>query len=65
MLKLTRKDGERLFIYVGDIKIIVKLWHNRVVQNDIAIGIDAPREVRIVREELDQEWKGRLKPCQQ
>ncbi len=49
MLVLSRKAGEKLMI--GD---NVVLTINRISGNRVAIGIEAPRDVRIVRGELDQ-----------
>ncbi|TWU02272.1 carbon storage regulator [Stieleria varia] len=48
MLVLSRKTGEQLMI--GD-DIVVTI--NRISGNRVAIGIEAPRDVRIVRGELD------------
>jgi len=48
MLVLTRKANEQILIG-DDIKITLL----RVRGNSIRLGIDAPREVRIVRGELD------------
>ena len=47
MLVLSRKAGEKLMI--GD---DVVLTINRISGNRVAIGIEAPRDVRIVRGEL-------------
>ena len=47
MLVLSRKEGEKLVI--GD---NIVLTVNRISGNRVAIGIDAPREVRVVRGEL-------------
>ncbi len=49
MLVLSRKEGEQLVI--GD---NIVLTVNRISGNRVAIGIEAPREVRIVRAELDR-----------
>ena len=50
MLVLSRKEGERLMIG-DDITIVVsKLNGNRV-----SIGIEAPKDLRIVREELNEQ----------
>lgn len=49
MLVLSRKEGEQLLI--GD-NIVLTI--NRISGNRVAIGIDAPREVRIVRGELQR-----------
>jgi carbon storage regulator len=48
MLVLSRKEGERLVI--GENVIITV---NRISGNRITLGIDAPRDVRIVRGELE------------
>ncbi|MEL6108487.1 MAG: carbon storage regulator [Planctomycetota bacterium] len=49
MLVLSRKAGEKLVI--GD---DVVLTINRISGNRVAIGIEAPRNVRIVRGELQK-----------
>lgn len=49
MLVLSRKAGEKLII--GD---DVVLTINRISGNRVAIGIEAPRNVRIVRGELQK-----------
>ncbi|GEM_PF-1309532 len=48
MLVLSRKEGERLVI--GENVIITV---NRISGNRITLGIEAPRDVRIVRGELE------------
>jgi len=48
MLVLSRKEGERLVI--GE-NIVITV--NRISGNRITLGIDAPRDVRIVRGELE------------
>lgn len=51
MLVLSRKVGERIVID-GNISVVI----NRVAGNRITLGIDAPKDVRVVRGELaDQE----------
>lgn len=50
MLVLSRKEGEKLVI--GD-NVVVTI--NRISGNRVAIGIEAPREVSIVRGELKPE----------
>lgn len=47
MLVLSRKEGEKLVI--GDNVVITV---NRIAGNRVAIGIEAPREISIVRGEL-------------
>ncbi|MGH7128841.1 MAG: carbon storage regulator [Planctomycetaceae bacterium] len=47
MLVLSRKPGER--IIVGEDIVITVV---RITQNNVRLGIDAPRHVNIVREEL-------------
>ncbi len=49
MLVLSRKEGEQLLI--GD---NIVLTVNRISGNRVAIGINAPKEVPIVRGELDR-----------
>jgi carbon storage regulator len=49
MLVLSRKAGEQLVI--GD---DIVLTINRISGNRVAIGIEAPRDVRIVRGELQK-----------
>ncbi|MFG0264247.1 MAG: carbon storage regulator [Rhodopirellula sp. JB055] len=58
MLVLSRKEGEKLVI--GD-NIVITV--NRIAGNRVAIGIEAPREVSIVRGELDK--KESVPPVQQ
>ena len=49
MLVLTRRTGER--ISIGDnIEIVVR----RVTGNRVTLGVEAPRDVRILRSELEQ-----------
>jgi carbon storage regulator len=47
MLVLSRKEGEKILIGDG-----VVLTINRIAGNRVAIGIEAPRSVRVVRGEL-------------
>lgn len=46
MLILTRKPGESL--YIGDVKVVIV----EVKGHQIRIGIEAPPEIRIYREEI-------------
>lgn len=47
MLVLSRKPGERILI--GDDVVVTVV---RVGPNNVRLGIDAPRDMNIVREEL-------------
>ena len=53
MLVLSRKPGERILIG-EDVKITVV----RIGPNTVRLGIDAPRDMNIVREELCIEVAG-------
>lgn len=53
MLVLSRKPGERILI--GD---QVKVTIVRITPNSVRIGIEAPKEMEIVREELTDEESG-------
>lgn len=48
MLVLSRKEGEKLVI--GD-NVVITI--NRIAGNRVAVGIEAPRDVSIVRGELE------------
>ena len=50
MLCLTRKKGQRIFIGPD-----VTIYVNRISGNQVSIGIDAPRDVRILRAELTED----------
>lgn len=50
MLVLSRKEGER--IVIGD---NITLVISKVSGNRVTIGIEAPRDVKIVRSELETE----------
>jgi carbon storage regulator len=57
MLVLTRKTGEK--ILVGDDVVVTVV---RIGPNTVRIGIDAPKAMNIVRQELDvavtgEEWE--------
>ena len=50
MLVLSRKAGERLVLIVGGQRATIELL---AVSGDRArVGVDAPRQVRVVREEI-------------
>ena len=49
MLVLSRKPGERLHVGDGIIVTIV-----RISGSSVRIGIEAPQEVRVMREELKE-----------
>ena len=50
MLILGRKLGERIRLTVNGVTIWVEV--NRISANDVRIGITAPKEVAIEREEI-------------
>ncbi len=52
MLILTRKEGEKIVIG-GDIKISII----SIIDNQVKIGIEAPADVKILREELYEKLK--------
>ncbi len=49
MLVLSRKEGERIVIG-DDITVVITKVHG----NRVTLGIEAPKHVRVVREELVQ-----------
>lgn len=53
MLVLTRKDGERIIIKVGDTEIVVTVAE--LSNQFVRLGFEAPRDVIIKREELTKE----------
>lgn len=55
MLVLTRKEGQK--IMVGDIEIMVVA----IDGNKVRIGVEAPTDVPIFREEVDERIKDQLK----
>ncbi len=59
MLVLSRKEGERLVI--GE-NVVVTV--NRISGNRITLGIEAPRDVRIVRGELEQQTEDSSQPAE-
>ena len=52
MLVLTRKIGESIIVTVGGVEIKIKLV--KTSKGNARIGIDAPNEAVIVREELEK-----------
>jgi carbon storage regulator len=60
MLVLSRKVGER--IHVGD-NIVLEI--RRIAGNRVTLALDAPREVRILRGELERVAKEFKPPVQQ
>lgn len=55
MLVLSRKPGEQILI--GD---QVKVTVVRITPNSVRIGIEAPREMQIVREELTDDGENKV-----
>lgn len=53
MLVLTRKEGESLLI--GD---NIKVTIVRAGANHVRVGVQAPREVKVIREELKERENG-------
>ena len=58
MLVLSRKVGER--IHVGD-NIVLEI--RRITGNRVTLALDAPRDVRILRGELEQAAKEFNRPA--
>jgi carbon storage regulator len=54
MLVLSRKPGERILI--GDNVAVTVI---RIGPNTVRLGIDAPKDMNIVREELDEQQQQR------
>lgn len=50
MLSLTRKVGQQIFI--GDREVIIKILKVDRRSGDVRIGIEAPKDVTIAREEV-------------
>ena len=57
MLTLTRRPDESIIIHTanGPIEVVV----TQIKGNQVRLGITAPPEVSIVREELERDWSGR------
>jgi carbon storage regulator len=53
MLVLSRRFGERLVLIVGSQKATIEVLS--VSGNRARVGVDAPRQVRVVREEIFDE----------
>lgn len=53
MLKLARKIGQRIVINGNTVVTVVKIKGNRV-----ELGVEAPREISVLREELDKPKDG-------
>ncbi len=56
MLMLTRRRGEGLVLMIGDHRFTLEVLG--VSGNRTKIGIRAPREVKVLRDELDQVGEG-------
>ena len=52
-MSITRMSGEKLYIAVGDVVVTVVVW--RASNGLMRLGIDAPKEVGIWREEIAPE----------
>jgi carbon storage regulator len=50
MLILSRRPGEHLVLMMGDHKATIELI--AISGNRVRVGIDAPREIEVVREEI-------------
>jgi len=60
MLVLTRSIGERLFIQNGEIKIQVL----EIKGNQVRIGIEAPKNISIHREEVFDRIQSEARPVE-
>jgi carbon storage regulator len=58
MLVLSRKEGEKILIGEG-----IVLTINRIAGNRVAIGVQAPREVSVVRGELGSDAAKSRRPA--
>ena len=58
MLVLSRKISERILIG-DDVAIAITITILRIGPNNVRIGIEAPKTMNIVREELDTNLKSR------
>lgn len=50
MLVLSRKSGERLVLILGGQRATIELLS--VSGNRAQVGVDAPRHIRVIREEI-------------
>ena len=60
MLVLSRKPGERILIGDGIAVTVV-----RIGPNNVRVGIEAPRDIPIVREEIAASVSATLKPAEE
>lgn len=51
MLSLTRKPNEAVILTIGDVRVRVVVATSST-SKIVRLGIDAPREVKVLREEL-------------
>ena len=56
MLVLSRKEGERIFLEVNGVRIVVELA--AMMAGKVRIGVTAPRTVTILREEVYRDQYG-------
>ena len=54
MLSLTRQDGECVVLRLGETRIVIRVRKKGF--GTTHLDIDAPKEVRIMREELEVGW---------
>lgn len=50
MLSITRMNGEKVYVTVGDVVVTIAVWRSK--QGILRLGFDAPKEVGIWREEI-------------
>lgn len=51
MLVISRRVGERVMLTIGDVRVVIQIA--RIDDRRAAICFDAPKEVSILREELE------------